>query len=182
MSKNTEKFQSVEKLQIESRLNIPTKVSKELVDTIPETCGIYKFFNDQKELLYIGKSKNIKKRILSHFRVNLKRKKDIQLKSLISHIEWMETYDELAALLIEGSLIKSKRPPFNVRLKSSRFLYGVFVENGALNYARVENIEVPHVRVKNKRAAEARLILSTKKHSALTVRGSLIISLSGGKF
>ena len=52
MSENKEKFQSVEKLQIESRLNIPTKVSKEQVDTIPETCGIYKFFNDQRASLY----------------------------------------------------------------------------------------------------------------------------------
>jgi DNA polymerase III epsilon subunit family exonuclease len=157
MKKKERQFNSVEKDQTETRINLPTKISKELVDSIPESCGIYKFYSDEKELLYIGKSKNIKKRILSHFRIDLKRKKDIQLKSLISNIDWLETYDELAALLVEASLIKLHRPKFNVRLKSSRFLFGVYVDGNLLKYGRVKNIDEPLVLVKSKRAAEAKI-------------------------
>ena len=157
MKEKSKAFSKNQEKQLNIRANIPANIDIELINSIPETCGVYKFFNSNNEILYIGKSTNIKNRIYGHFKVNLTKKRDIELKALIKNIEWMETTDELAALVVEACLIKKHRPKYNVRLKSRRFIYGVFWDGEKLTYARKENIGDRYVIVKNKRAAEAKI-------------------------
>ena len=113
-----------------SKVLMPSNVDKEEYEKLPEDVGVYYFFDINNKLLYVGKSKNIKKRVAQHFRADLKRKKDIQLKSRISRIEYKLMGNELAALLFECHEIKTKWPSFNVSLKAKKFTYGVkLVEN-----------------------------------------------------
>ena len=68
----------------------PSKLEDEKSKGIPEAGGIYYFYDDQKRLLYVGKSKNIKNRIKAHFRLNIKRRKDLEMKikSLILNLSY----------------------------------------------------------------------------------------------
>ena len=86
---------------------------------VPNTPGVYKFFND-KEIIYIGKAKNLKKRVSSYFGKTLKDRKTSQIKSLTDRIETFTTKNEVEALLLEQMLIKENKPKFNILLRDDK--------------------------------------------------------------
>ena len=106
----------------------PSKLEDEKYQHLPEKCGVYYFYNEKNELLYVGKSTNIKKRIKSHFRLDLKRKKDIELKGQIAHIDYKTYPHDIVAKIIESMEIKKYRPPFNTALKRNRYQYQVILK------------------------------------------------------
>lgn len=95
------------------------------LEEIPNKIGIYKFYNDVNQLIYIGKSIHIRKRIDQHLR-NSKTKKGIQMQKEIARIEFELTGSELFALLRESELIKQNKPIYNRSLTRSSFPYGLF--------------------------------------------------------
>ena len=95
------------------------------VDNLPTKTGVYKLFNEFNQLIYIGKSKQIKSRIEQHLR-NTKTKKGAQMMQEIARIEYELTGSELIALLLESQLIKQHKPIYNRRLRTSRFPYGIY--------------------------------------------------------
>jgi excinuclease ABC subunit C len=86
---------------------------------IPSTPGVYKFFNN-KEIIYIGKAKNLKKRVSSYFGKSFKDRKTSQIKSLTDSIETFTTKNEVEALLLEQTLIKENKPKFNILLRDDK--------------------------------------------------------------
>ena len=80
---------------------------------------MYKFFS-KKELIYIGKAKNLKKRTSSYFGKSLKDRKTNQIKRLTDHIEVFITNNEVEALLLEQNLIKENKPKFNILLRDDK--------------------------------------------------------------
>ena len=80
---------------------------------VPSTPGVYKFFSNY-EIIYIGKAKNLKKRVSSYFGNSLKDRKTSQIKSLTDNIETFTTKNEVEALLLEQMLIKENKPKFNI--------------------------------------------------------------------
>ncbi len=103
----------------------PAKLEEKIYENLPEDTGVYYLYDEQGELLYIGKSTNIKNRIKSHFRLDLKRKKDIELKGQIAHIDFKIYPHDLVAKIMESMEVKKFRPPFNVALKRTRYRYEV---------------------------------------------------------
>lgn len=103
------------------------------LDEIPDKTGVYKFYNDVNQLIYIGKSKHIRKRIDQHLR-NTKTSKGLQLINEIVRIEHEITGSELIALLLESQLIKKHQPKFNRRLRKNLFPYGLYHYKDALGY------------------------------------------------
>ena len=96
------------------------EAQKELHE-LPNTPGIYKFLNEDKEIIYIGKAKDLSKRTKSYFS-NLKNKTR-KLKTLISETRFLDitiTSTELEALLLEQHSIKQHRPKFNVQFKDDK--------------------------------------------------------------
>ncbi|CAN5147081.1 excinuclease ABC subunit UvrC [soil metagenome] len=88
---------------------------------LPENPGIYKFFNSQRELIYVGKAKNLKKRVCSYFNKSLTAdRKTRRMVSEVSTIEFTLVNSELDALLIENNLIKNHQPRYNIRLKDDK--------------------------------------------------------------
>ena len=84
----------------------------------PELPGVYKFFNSSDEIIYIGKAKNIKKRVKSYLNIRKGEGKRIaKLKSSIKYIETIITKTESDALILEQGLISKKRPPFNIQFR-----------------------------------------------------------------
>ncbi len=97
----------------------------EALEEIPNKTGIYKFFDDANRLIYIGKSKHIRKRIDQHLK-NTKTKKGIEMMTEICRIEFELTGSELIALLYESNLIKKHKPIYNRTLRKNLYPYGLF--------------------------------------------------------
>lgn len=103
------------------------------LEEIPNKTGIYKFFDDANRLIYIGKSKHIRKRIDQHLR-NTKTKKGIEMMSEICRIEFELTGSELIALLYECDLVKKHKPIYNKTLRKNQFPYGLFTFQDSASY------------------------------------------------
>ena len=91
---------------------------KQLTNKFPDEPGIYKFFNND-EVLYIGKAKNLKKRVKSYFSTS-QTYKTKRLISVANNIEFVTTNNEVDALLLEQNLIKSEKPKFNILLRDDK--------------------------------------------------------------
>ncbi len=91
-----------------------------ILKTLPENPGIYKYFDSTNKIIYIGKAKNIKKRVHSYFTKIHDNRKTSMLVNKITNIEFTLVDSEIDALLLENSLIKKHQPKFNVNLKDDK--------------------------------------------------------------
>tara|TARA_B110000090_G_C13385552_1_gene447555 strand:- start:657 stop:2444 length:1788 start_codon:yes stop_codon:yes gene_type:complete len=89
------------------------------LNKVPTTPGVYKFFNNS-EIIYIGKAKNLKKRVSSYFGNSQKDRKTSQIKKLTNQIETFTTKNEVEALLLEQMLIRENKPRFNILLRDDK--------------------------------------------------------------
>ena len=89
------------------------------LNKVPSTPGVYKFFN-KTEIIYIGKAKNLKKRVSSYFGNSYKDRKTSQIKFLTDKVETFTTKNEVEALLLEQTLIKENKPKFNILLRDDK--------------------------------------------------------------
>ena len=89
------------------------------IKKVPNTPGVYKFFNNQ-EIIYIGKAKDLKKRVSSYFGKSHKDRKTSQIRYLTDKVETFTTKNEVEALLLEQALIKENKPRFNILLRDDK--------------------------------------------------------------
>jgi len=121
--------------------NISFKAGNALIAKLPEETGVYYFYDAQGTLIYIGKSKNIRQRALSHFR-NSSSKKSVNLMNSIAETDCKVTGSELVALLLESHEIKTHKPLFNRAKRRSTFSHGIEVFedlHGYKNFRLVKN-------------------------------------------
>lgn len=90
------------------------------IHLLPELPGVYKYYASGGELIYVGKAKNLKKRVSSYFTKTLSDRKTARLVSLIDHIEFTLVDSEFDALLLENSLIKQHQPRYNINLRDDK--------------------------------------------------------------
>ncbi|GAA4386609.1 exonuclease domain-containing protein [Hymenobacter koreensis] len=135
---------------------LPPNITPELVASLPQEAGVYYFHDAQGEVIYVGKSINIYKRIQQHFAIDYKSRKSLEFKNSISDITWELTGSELVALLHESSEIKRMKPAYNRAQRRSIFPAGIYLrvdENGykRLYYGRadINNAEVPIIALAN---------------------------------
>jgi len=91
-----------------------------IVQSIPHEPGCYKYYDKQQEMLYVGKAKDLRKRVSSYFNKNLDNFKTRKLVSLIYAVDFTVTGSEHDAFLLENSLIKHYQPRFNIVLKDDK--------------------------------------------------------------
>ena len=89
-------------------------------DTIPNQPGIYKYISEQEEIIYIGKAKDLKKRVCSYFSKNDHSNRIQRMVHFIKQIEFVIVDTEQDAFLLENSLIKKYQPRYNVMLKDDK--------------------------------------------------------------
>ncbi|MBO7188547.1 MAG: GIY-YIG nuclease family protein, partial [Tidjanibacter sp.] len=94
---------------------------KEQVAALPTTPGVYQFFNSSGEIIYVGKAKNLRRRVSSYFvdRTDHSAKVKVMV-GRIERLEHIDTATEQDALLLENSLIKSLQPRYNILLKDDK--------------------------------------------------------------
>ncbi|MBN2778200.1 MAG: GIY-YIG nuclease family protein [Bacteroidales bacterium] len=103
------------------------------IKNLPEKCGVYYLYNAEKELIYIGKSKNIHSRVMSHLR-NEKTGKALNMRSQIADVDYELTGSELIALLKESHEIKQNIPIFNKAQRRSINNWAIFTYEDSNGY------------------------------------------------
>ncbi|MCI5983015.1 MAG: excinuclease ABC subunit UvrC [Bacteroidales bacterium] len=93
---------------------------KQLVDVLPDDPGVYQYFDRSGKIIYVGKAKNLKRRVSSYFIKNKQTPKTTILVSKICHIHHIVVNSEEDALLLENNLIKQHKPQYNILLKDDK--------------------------------------------------------------
>lgn len=102
--------------------SLPTNLKPSDLDNLPETPGVYIFYGANGVPLYVGKSINIRDRVLSHFNSDHSNNKEMRISQQIESIETIQTVGELGALLLESQLVKKLQPIYNRKLRHARNL------------------------------------------------------------
>jgi DNA polymerase-3 subunit epsilon len=121
----------------------------DIIEAAPTTTGVYYMHRKNGKIIYVGKSKNIKKRLIQHFTNDNKKSKKIQLE--VVSVSYEETGNDLIAQLKESQEIKKLKPIFNHALKSNIFqsqLYSYIDDNGYINL-RIEKVPIEQDEEKN---------------------------------
>ena len=105
-----------------SQSSWPSHLDADALDEMPDTPGVYIFYGEKRFTLYVGKSKHLRQRVLSHFSGDHAHGKELSLSMQVRQIEWHETPGEIGALLLEASLVKQLAPSHNVRLRLNKSL------------------------------------------------------------
>lgn len=114
-------------LRAQVRLHPKNNMGKELiniVDKLPSETGVYYIYNEKAEVVYVGKSRNIKARLNQHFTNDSKKSR--QMRAEVSSVSYDLTGNELVALLLENHEIKKLKPKFNTALKRDVFNYALY--------------------------------------------------------
>lgn len=99
------------------RPSLPSHLPPDLIDDVPEVCGVYRFIGEGDALIYVGKAKNIRERVLAHFGGATRDSKSQRLAAQVRRIDWTETAGELGALLLEAQWVRESKPVYNRRLR-----------------------------------------------------------------
>ncbi len=101
-----------------------------LAQSLPSSTGVYQFFDDSGKIIYVGKAKNLRNRVLSYLRPDTKRSgKQYVMVKKIADIETIVVQSELDALLLENNLIKKYQPRYNVMLKDDKTFPWICIKN-----------------------------------------------------
>lgn len=102
---------------------------KQIVLSLPESPGIYQYLNEKEEIIYVGKAKNLKRRVSSYFNKEQQSIKTKVLVKQIRDIKYIVVENEQDALLLENSLIKKFQPRYNILLKDGKTYPWICIKN-----------------------------------------------------
>jgi DNA polymerase III subunit epsilon len=141
---NEEKFEDALKTVLK-KPTLPSTISQQVIDSLPETPGVYTFYGEGGSVLYIGKSINIKDRVLSHFSNDTGSTTDMKITQTIKDIETTQTAGELSALLLESTLIKTQKPIYNKVLREARKMLAIVKIQNSEGFNTIEIKEVGQI-------------------------------------
>ncbi len=122
-------FEKTWKHFLESR-RLQTQIPQARFEALPEGPGVYLFYGEKRQLLYVGKSRNIKHRVMSHFYSDYESGSRLSMTGQVLDVEALPTAGEFSALMLESRLIKERLPLFNRRLRrESQLVFALRREN-----------------------------------------------------
>lgn len=101
-------------------MSVPAFEAESFLKTLTKKPGVYRMIAADESVLYVGKARNLKNRVTSYFRASGLQAKTMAMVAKIARIEVTATASETEALLLEQSLIKQERPPYNVVLRDDK--------------------------------------------------------------
>lgn len=109
------------------------ELPRERIDALPQATGVYYFRDDSDRLIYVGKSTNIRQRVLNHLS-NHKTKRAVEMCARIAQVDYETTGSELIALLKESDEIKTLKPLYNRAQRKVNFQFGVYARYNSKGY------------------------------------------------
>ena len=109
--------------------NMEKEQFKEIQSSIPQEPGIYQYFDGKGALLYVGKAKNLRKRVSSYFFSHQENQKTIELVEKIKDIQFTIVNSEHDAFILENELIKNYQPKYNINLKDDKTYPYIIIKN-----------------------------------------------------
>lgn len=141
-------------------------IDASVIKNLPEEPGVYYFHDHNGDVIYIGKSKNLKNRVFSHFS-NEKTAKALKMIDEVHNISYELTGSELIALLLESDEIKTQKPKYNRRQRRSTSHYGIFSYVDEYGYICFKTEEIkkenPVVSFNSAKEARERLYILSEK-------------------
>src|SRR5689334_12214724 len=101
-------------------MSTPAFDSARFLVSVTGAPGVYRMFGADGELLYVGKARNLKKRLASYFRASEANPKTLVMRNQIMDVQVTVTHTETEALLLENNLIKQHRPRYNIVLRDDK--------------------------------------------------------------
>jgi len=120
-----------------STQGLNSSLKPETIKSLPEETGVYYFLDEKHEIIYVGKSRNIKSRVMSHL-TNSTTKRALEMKNRVVEIDYEITGSELIALLLESNEIKRHKPVYNRAQRRSMYNFGLFHEVDENGYIRLK--------------------------------------------
>lgn len=120
-------------------------VIKSIIQQIPTSSGVYKMLNDSGEIIYIGKAKNLRNRVLSYANNQLTVKTQLMVTNIVK-IDYLVTDNEEQALLLEADLIKHFKPKYNILLKDDKSFLCILLDNSH-DYPRISTVRSKNIDV-----------------------------------
>ena len=161
-------------IRLEPRRQLEPKLKK-IIESLTSDTGIYYMYNNEGDIIYIGKSKNIKSRINQHFVGDNTKSKKIQIE--VTAVSFEKTGSELLALLKESSEIKFHKPKYNRALRKTIFTHGLFSFKDKYGYI---NLKVTKIKGNDKPIITFANILSGKNFiNKITIKYNLCQKLCG---
>jgi len=117
--------------------SLPALLEAREIEKLPSAAGVYYFYDSSDLLLYVGKSVNIRNRVMSHFSSDYRHPKDLQISAKITHIDFELTPTDFGAQLRESQQIKKLSPIYNRRLRKVRKLFQYCSERDSQGYQRI---------------------------------------------
>ena len=117
--------------------SLPPKIKQSQVKALPQAAGVYYFYDEAGVLLYVGKSVNIRTRVMSHFSSDYRSSKEMIMNSKVAHFDFQRTPGDLGAQLLESNEIKRLSPLYNRRLRRTRKLFNFEVATLPSGYQSV---------------------------------------------
>lgn len=117
---------------------LPPQLSIKVMEKLPSAPGVYIFWGEETLPLYIGKSINVKERVLAHFYSDMESGRERAIKEQVKRIEVIEAAGDLEAQLTESRLVKELLPVYNRKLRVTRELVGLALKIDGDNYLRAE--------------------------------------------
>jgi len=149
------------------RESLPLHLDQGLLDRLPRGPGVYLFFGESGVPLYVGKSVDIRSRVLSHFSDAKRNDKELRMSQEVRDIQWQRTAGELSALIREAELVKELSPIFNRRLRRHKSLFSWHWQLGETQRVELRDLADPQYAAadlgaqyglfRNKKAAEKAL-------------------------
>lgn len=102
-----------------------SRLKREILDALPLEVGVYYFYNEKDDLIYIGKSNNIHDRVVSHLN-NTTTRKAMEMREQIAHVDFELCGSELVALLLESDEIKKHMPIYNRAQRRTTYIWGLY--------------------------------------------------------
>lgn len=145
-------------------INLPPALSKETVDDLPEETGVYYYLDENMNVLYVGRGKNIRKKVIDQFIKDFEQREYARFWNKITDVSFELTGSELIAQLMELSEVRKHAPPYNTKRKRKyRFgIYAFYDDKGYINF-EIDNI----------RQHDQALIASRSRNGALNIMKKL---------
>ncbi|MHA7844130.1 MAG: exonuclease domain-containing protein [Winogradskyella sp.] len=170
LSKDSDKKIIRQAVKVEQKSKLASNL-KEIIEELPSETGVYYIHDAEGNIIYIGKSNNIRKRITQHFTNKNSKSKKIQVK--VATVTYERTGSELVALLKESEEIKTNKPILNRALKRNQFTQGLYSftdENGYVNLriSPIKKNEKPITTFTNRKSGVSFLNKMVETHELCT--------------